>query len=185
MIFQNLGPVHACFAKTGIARSQQREHKKYRRVVFLRSECSFDSGINVDIRGGIDAGEVRRFLKRRDIKFWVDDDVLCIGFSVAFLSPFGIGDRDHEECTLFAIRIVLVAFEEPARKRIAVVTEEKEFHPGITDDVVVVFENDILVGSMLCQVGGSGECLQYGKRFAFRKQCLAIIIGATSSRKEK
>ena len=152
MIFQNLGPVHACFAKTERVHSRRREYKKYRRVVFLRSECSFDSGINVDIRGSIDAGEVRRFLKRRDIKFWVDDDVLCIGFSVAFLSSFGIGDRDHEERTLFTIRIVLVAFEESTREWIAVVTEEKEFHPGISNDVVVIFENDISGSDLLCEI---------------------------------
>lgn len=89
------------------------------------------------------------------------------------------------ERALFAVGVVFVALEKTSGEWVAVVAQEKEFHPGIADDVVVILEHDVAIGNVCGQIPGGGKSLEDRERFAFGEEGLAVIIGTATSNKDK
>ncbi len=139
----------------------------------------------MDIVRGVHSCEATRFLERGDIKLRIHDHDVRTCFSVTFFATSCVGNGNHEERTLFAVGIVLVALEEATREWVAIVTEKKEFHPGIANDIVVVFQDQVVGSDMLCEITRCSKGFDGRESFTFSEEGLTIIIGATPNGEEE
>jgi len=101
------------------------------------------AGIDVDLIRCVDTGESGGFLELRGIETGIDDNVVGASPVETFLAAGGIRDGDHIESAALAITR-FVAAEIASGEREKIVAHEEVLHPGISDDIIVIFEYDVV-----------------------------------------
>ena len=121
--------------------------------------------IHGDIVGEVEKGYVFRFGELETVDVRVDDDGVDAGSREARLSFGGIGSGNHKEGALFScFCFVGVALEQSAGKRIGIILHEEKFHPGVGDDVIVIFQYPFVGTGVFGKPGRDGIGL-YGATY--------------------
>ena len=118
------------------------------------------SFIDLDGRSGINAREVVGTLELCGVEGRVDRQEIDTDFVETRASSVKVWHGNHPKRALFTrIRLVHVALEQSAGKRIGISAHERELHPGIRSEVVMVFQEEIAWFGPVGEVSRGGEDL--------------------------
>ena len=123
--------------------------------------------VHGDIIGEVEEGHVFGFGELEAVHMRIDDDGIDTGSFETVLSLGRVGGGNHEERALLScFGFVSIALEEPAGKRIGIISHEEQFHPGVGGDVVVVLEYPFVGASVSSKPSRNGIGLHGAARIA-------------------